>query len=119
MARRVRTATAPPTVRPRMATSMRARTGIPTKTPGAVGRAQAPTRIRNTTHPATQAQVPPRVLQAPVAGEGRKRAADHQPSIAVGEAGSRGRPVLAAHTAGAVVVVGEVADEPNFSEREC
>src|SRR5271168_5436851 len=111
MARRART-TAPPTARPRMATSMRQRTEIPTPIPGAAGRAQARTRIRNTTHPATQAQPPQRALQVPVAGEGRKRAADHRPSIAAEVGGSPGRPVLAAHTAGAVVVVGEAAGEP-------
>ena len=42
MARRVSTATAPPWVRPQMATSMRPRTATPTRTPGAVG---AETRI--------------------------------------------------------------------------
>src|SRR5271156_5666617 len=96
MARRVRT-TAPPTGRPRMATSMRLPTGIRTRIPGAVGRVQARTRIRNTTHPA--ATLHRRALQVPVAGEARKRVVDHPPSIAAGAVGSPGRPVLAAQQA--------------------
>src|ERR1700733_8916726 len=124
MARRVRTATALLTVRPRMATSMRQRTGIPTPTPGTAGRAQARTP-RNTTHPATQAQAHQRPV--PAGGEGRKRAADHRPSIAVGEAGSPGRPVLVVQRAGAGGVVGEAAGESggataresNFGEWQC
>ena len=95
-----------------MATSMRPRTGTPTPTPGAAGRVQARTLTRNTTHPATPAQAPEE-HSVPVAGEGRKRAADHRPSIAAAEAGRPGSPVLAAHTAGAVVVAGEAAGEPD------
>ena len=84
MAHRVRTATAPLTVRPQMATSMRQRTGTPTRTPGVAGRAQART-LRNTTH---QATLPRRVVQLRAAGEGRKRAADHRPSTAAAVAGN-------------------------------
>ena len=92
---------------------------------GTVGKAQART-LRNTTHPVTQAQAHQRA-PVPVAGEGRKRAVDHQPSIAAAAAGSPGSPVLVAQRAGAVVVVGEAAGEPggataresNFGEWQC
>ena len=68
---------------------------------------------------------PRRAVQLQVAGEGRKRAADHRPSTAEAEAGNPGRQVLVAQKAGAVAVVGEAAGEPsgamarenNFGER--
>src|ERR1700722_8029708 len=107
MARRVRT-TAPLTVRQPMATSMRPLTETPTQTPGVVGKVQARTP-QNTTHPATLRR---RAVQVPVAGEGRKGAADHLPSIAAVAAGNPGRPVLVARKAGAVVVAGAAAGEP-------
>src|SRR5271163_4520303 len=95
------------TARLQMATSMRPRTATPTPTPGVVGRVQARTLTRNTTHQATP-KAPRRALQVPVAGEGRKRAADRRPLIAGAVAGNPGSQVPVAHTAGAVVVVGEV-----------
>src|ERR1700678_273851 len=114
MARRVRTATALRWVRPPMATSMPLRTGTPTRTPAAAGRVQART-LRNTTHPATPAQALPRAVL--VAGEGRRRAVALRPLTAEGAAGNPGRPVLAGRKAGAAVVGGEVAGEPNGASR--
>ena len=42
----------------------------------------------------------------PVVGAGKKKAVDHQPSVAVEEAGNPGPTVLAARPALAVVVAG-------------
>src|SRR5580658_4391876 len=95
-------------VRPQTVTSMRRPTGTPTKTPEAVGRAQVRT-LRNTTQQATP-RPPRRVVQLPVAGDSRKRAADRQPSIAEAGVGNPGRQVLAARQAAAA---GEVAGEPS------
>src|SRR5271165_4223978 len=125
MERRVRT-TALRWVRPPMATSMRPLTGTPTQTPGVVGKVQARTP-RSTTHPATPVRAPPKVLPVPVAGEGRKRAADHRPSTVEAEAGNPESQALAAQKAGAVAVAGEAAGEPygantkenTFRERRC
>src|ERR1700679_4227149 len=85
-------------VKPQMATSMQPRTGTPTKTLGAVGRAQVRTRIRSTTH-------------LPVGGANRTRAADRRPSTAEAEVGNPGRQVPVAQQAGAVAVAGEAAGE--------
>jgi hypothetical protein len=85
--RRVSTTTLP-WVRPQTATSMRQRTVTPTKTPAVAGR--------------TRMELP--ILQLPKAMEGRKRAADHQPSVeAAAEAGNPGRRVLVVRRAGAAV----------------
>ena len=88
----VKTATAPPWVRPQTVTSTRQRTATPTKTPAAVGR--------------TQMEVPIPLLLG--ATEGRKRVAAHQPSVgAVAEAGNPGRPVHVVRRAEVAVVAGE------------
>ena len=110
MARPVRTATAPPWVRPQTATNMRQRTATPTKTPAAVGR----TRMEVQTRTAPQVPTPP----LPGAREGRKRAADRRPSAeAAAEAGNPGRPVLVVRRAEAAVVAGEPAVHPQRSQR--
>src|SRR5260370_11703860 len=96
-----------------MATSMRPRTGTPIQTPGVVGRVQART-LRNTTHPATLAKVPRRVVQVTAAGASRKRAAvRRRPLTAEAVVGSLGRQVLAFRQAASVVVVWESGSHPS------
>jgi hypothetical protein len=107
MARRVKTATAPPWVRPQTATSMRQQTATPIKTLAVVGRIQM--------------EVPTPLL--PGAMEGRKRAADRRPSVeAAAEAGNPGRRVrVVLRVEAAVGVAGEPSDaaanERNVGER--
>ena len=95
MAHRVSTETALRSVRPQMATSMRPRTAIPTRTPGAAG-AAIRTILRNPAHQA---------------GDLRKRAAGHRPSAAVVGGGDRSRKVPVVRQVEAVVVVGAAAAE--------
>jgi hypothetical protein len=122
MARQVNMATAPRSVRQQMATSTRQRTVTHTATPGAVGvrRMEVPTTVRNPmvqviqAHPAMAKNPAAQVTRAKAqreailllrrAGEGRKRAAGHQPSAAAVAVGNPVRRVLAVQRAGAVVV---------------
>jgi len=107
MARRVST-TALPWVRPQAATSMRPRTATCTAIPGAVGAEIRTIRSRPATQvPLAKAHQAIRIVPrnpAHQAGEGRKRVADHRPSVEVAEvAGSRDRRVRAVQQAGAAV----------------
>jgi hypothetical protein len=88
---------------------MRPRTGMSTATPGAAGIRRA--EVRTTTRSPAVRVTPARAHQvtrtvpinpAHQAGEGRKRAADHRPSVVEAEAGDPARRVL---------VVGEAAVE--------
>src|SRR5580700_5355088 len=96
MARRASTATAPQSARLQMATSMRPRTAIPTRTPGAAGR--TPTEA----NPAHQA------------GVRRKRAAGRRPSAVIAGDGDRSRKAPVVRQVEAAVVAGAVVEgEPS------
>src|ERR1700733_15216416 len=97
--------TMPRWLKPQMATSMQRRTGTPTKTPAAVGRAQVRTRIRNTTRQAIRA--PQGALQLPAATGSRKKVGLQPSAVAVVAAGKPGRLVLAARPAPAVGAAGQ------------
>jgi hypothetical protein len=102
MERRVNTATAPRLVRPRTATSMRPRTATPTRTLGTVGTRRAVVR----TNPPQVIRTVPRNPAHP-AGDRRKRAGAHRPSVeAAAVVGDRGRRALVVRQAGAAVVAG-------------
>src|SRR5579862_7085131 len=111
-ARRESMATALPSGRPPMATSMRRRTAIRTKTLE-VGGVGTPTIPRNTTPVTREA-----ILVQPKAGADKKRAADHRRSAEpAAVAGNPSRQAHAVHQAWVGVVVGvdaaavAVADE--------
>ena len=115
MARRVRT-TALRWVKPPMATSMRPRTGTPTKHREWLERF----KLKYTEIQHVHLLWPKRGEKqfSFKGGEDRKKAADRRPLIPEAEVGNRDRQVLEAHLAGAVAVVGEVAGEPNGGTQE-
>src|SRR5260370_25147626 len=108
-----------------MATSMRRRTGMSTRTPGAVGTKprelpnppQATQAHRATTNrpPATRG---PTLLLLEVMG-GRKRAAGHRPSeeAAVAVGGNPGRRVLVVRQAEAAAAAGAVVVKPRVRRK--